>query len=313
MIDRTHNNLGYWCSAAVEAYPDHVAVIDLCGEGERKVTYRELEERLSRFARLIGAAGLGPGDRMAMAISNRFEFVEVMYGAMRAGVVPVPLNTKQGPDSLNYIVRNAECRAAVVDPRCSEFAVEVIEGLGDIPRFAFSLAPDGWTDYEAALMAQPPDFDPPEIPDEHPSFQPYTSGSTGRPKGVVLTHAGQLWWIRAVQKYWPSGPDSRTLAAVPLHQGQHRFQPHFGRPGRRGGLYPQTHGAAPQSPWSTGSTAARWELARAPRRKNVGWLDVSREYRYHRTQGGGGGNACDFERIRDCESDKVGVPGQHEP
>ena len=48
------------------------------------------------------------------------------------------------------------------------------------------------------------------------SFLPYTSGSTGRPKGVVLTHAGQLWWIRTLQKHWPSGPGDRALAAVPL-------------------------------------------------------------------------------------------------
>ena len=49
------------------------------------------------------------------------------------------------------------------------------------------------------------------------SFLPYTSGSTGRPKGVVLTHAGQLWWIRAVQRYWPGDPSARALAAVPLY------------------------------------------------------------------------------------------------
>ena len=46
----------------------------------------------------------------------------------------------------------------------------------------------------------------------------FSSGSTGVPKGVVLTHAGQLWWIRALQKYWPGDPSNRALAAVPLYR-----------------------------------------------------------------------------------------------
>jgi long-chain acyl-CoA synthetase len=77
--------------------------------------------------------------------------------------------------------------------------------------------PDGWQAYEPALMAQPASFDPPALSPDHMSFLPYTSGSTGRPKGVVLTHAGQLWWIRCVQKYWPSDSSARALAAVPLY------------------------------------------------------------------------------------------------
>ena len=53
---------------------------------------------------------------MAMAIGNRFEFVEVMYGAMRAGIVPVPLNTRLAADTLAFILENSGCRGAVVDP-----------------------------------------------------------------------------------------------------------------------------------------------------------------------------------------------------
>jgi long-chain acyl-CoA synthetase len=217
MIDRTRENLGYWCSEAVARYPERVAMIDLSGAVEREVTYRKLEERLDRFANLILDTGLEPGDRMAMAVSNRFEFVEVMYGAMRAGIVPVPLNVKLGSDTLAYILEDSGCHAAVVEPDCNPFIVEVVERAGIAARFAFDPVPPGWRAYETALMAQPERFDRPDPGGEHMSFLPYTSGSTGRPKGVVLTHAGQLWWIRAVQRYWPSDPSARALAAVPLY------------------------------------------------------------------------------------------------
>ena len=62
-----------------------------------ELTYGELEERLDRFASLTVRLGLKPGDRLAMLIGNRYQFVEIMYGAMRAGVVPVPLNTNSAP------------------------------------------------------------------------------------------------------------------------------------------------------------------------------------------------------------------------
>ena len=217
MSDKTTNNMGYWCSEPVAQWPNRVAIFDLCGAAPREVTYGGLEERLNRFATLVVSLGLRPGDRIAMAIGNRFEFVEVMYGAMRAGIVPVPLNTKLSADTLDYTIRDAGCVAAFVEPQCNRFIVDVVDALGLETKFAFDPVPPGWAPYEAALMVQSQHFDPPVLDDDHPSFQPYTSGSTGRPKGVVLTHAGQLWWIRAVQKYWPSTPDDRALAAVPLY------------------------------------------------------------------------------------------------
>lgn len=216
-IDPRANNLGYWSHDAAVKGPDRIAMIDLSGPRERQVSYREFDARMDRFAALITAMGLKPGDRMAMSIANRFEFVEIMYGAMRAGVVPVPLNTKLGAETLDYIVRDADCRGAVIDPAVNAAMAGVCERAGVGVRLALDTAPAGWAAYEPTLMATPATFTPPIIADDHPSFQPYTSGSTGRPKGVVLTHSGQLWWIGCLKKYWPTNPDARALVAVPLY------------------------------------------------------------------------------------------------
>src|SRR5207237_1373338 len=101
----------------------------------------------------------------------------------------------------------AACPAAVAVMDRADLRVRL--GLGSVP--------PGWLDYERELMATPAAFDPPSLPGDHPSFQPYTAGSTGHPKGVILTHAGQMWWIRAVQKYWPMAETDRALTAVPLY------------------------------------------------------------------------------------------------
>lgn len=215
--DPRANNLGYWSHKAFEDDPEAVAVIDLFDGRERVLRYGNLESRLDRFASLCRSAGLRPGDRMAMAVGNRFEFIEIMYGAMRAGIVPVPLNTKLGADTLDYIVRDAGCVAAVVEPAANKASLDIIDALECKMRLILDGERDGWAGYEASLQASSADFRPEPIDGEHPSFQPYTSGSTGKPKGVVLTHAGQLWWVRAVQRYWPSSATDRVLTAVPLY------------------------------------------------------------------------------------------------
>jgi len=212
VTDRRTDNLGYWCHEAARAHASRIALVDLSRAQPREVSYRELEERLDRFAAMVAAAGLRPGDRMAMAIGNRFEFVEVMFGAMRAGVVPVPMNTKLGADTLAYVLADSGAIAAVVDPASNPRIVAACDAAPLRAKFALDGALPGWRDYESSLQASPAAFEPPALAPDHMSFLPYTSGSTGKPKGVVLTHAGQLWWIRTLQKHWPSGPGDRALA-----------------------------------------------------------------------------------------------------
>jgi long-chain acyl-CoA synthetase len=211
------DNLGYWCSRAVAENPRRIALVDLSCEPAREVTYQELDERMNRVASLVTARGIAPGDRIAMAVGNRFEFVEIMYGAMRAGAVPVPLNTKLGEETLEYILRDSDSVAAFVEPACNRFIEAVVEELAIEHRFSFDPVRRGFSRYEEAIGTSSPEFHPPAIPPDHPSFQPYTSGSTGNPKGVVLTHAGQLWWVRCLDKYWPGTSNARALAAVPLY------------------------------------------------------------------------------------------------
>jgi long-chain acyl-CoA synthetase len=215
--DLRYDNLGYFSWAAAQRQPQATALIDLSAAEPIKISYGLMDERMSRFARLTSRFGLRPGDRLAMSVGNRFEFIEIMYGAMRAGVVPVPLNTRLGADVVDYIVRDAGCVAAVVDPGVNPGFVAVTQRLIPNLRLGLGSVPAGWLDYEHELQSTPAAFDPPHLPGDHPSFQPYTSGSTGRPKGVILTHAGQMWWIRLCHRYWPMQESDRELTAVPLY------------------------------------------------------------------------------------------------
>ena len=114
MADRFKDNLGYFFRDTVRKFPDKTALIDLSGPTPREVGYKELDRRHDQFAALLHQLGLKPGDRMAMSVGNRFEFVEIMYGAMRAGIVPVPLNTKLGADTIEFTIQNSGSVAAVI-------------------------------------------------------------------------------------------------------------------------------------------------------------------------------------------------------
>ena len=128
--DIRYDNLGYFSWSAARRRPQATALIDLSRAEPLEITYGRLEERLDRFAALTLRLGLKPGDRLAMSVGNRFEFIEIMYGAMRAGVVPVPLSTRLGADVLEYIVKDAGCVAAVVEPAANPAFAEVVDKLG---------------------------------------------------------------------------------------------------------------------------------------------------------------------------------------
>ena len=215
--DPSAGNLGYWCSASAARFPGKVALIDLSRDPPRETTYAELERRLDRVAATLTRLGLKSGDRFAISIGNRIEFVEIMFGAMRAGIVPVPLNAKLGPDTLRYVIEDLGCTGAAVELAANPHVAGIVDSLGLDVLLLLDGAAAGWLRYEDVLAESRDDFWPPPLGDDHLAFLPYTSGSTGKPKGVALTHAGQYWWIGCLHKYWPTPAESRALAAVPLY------------------------------------------------------------------------------------------------
>ncbi len=213
-------NLGYWCSASAAQFRDKVALIDLSRDPPRETTYAELERRLDRVAATLTRLGLESGDRLAMSISNRVEFVEIMFGAMRlrGESCLVPLQHEARTRYVALCDRGLEgCRGAAVELAANAQVAGIVESLGLEAHLVLDTAAANWLGYEDALAVSGADFAPPPLAPDHLAFLPYTSGSTGKPKGVALTHAGQCWWIGCLHKYWPMQAESRALAAVPLY------------------------------------------------------------------------------------------------
>ena len=209
-------NLGYFFDESVRRFSDKICIIDLHGEQERSSTYGELDRRMTRVASMLARLGVRPGERVGMLVGNRTEFVEFFFGAMRAGAIPVPLNTRLASDTLTFIFADAGCTLALIDPSSNREAIAIAESVPLRQRLLLDQAHPGFRSYEEEMSIAGAEVPPPPIADNAQAFQPYTSGSTGRPKGAIMTHAGMLWYVEHNQRHWPASENDRGLIALPL-------------------------------------------------------------------------------------------------
>ncbi|MGH8634425.1 MAG: class I adenylate-forming enzyme family protein [Burkholderiales bacterium] len=186
------------------AQSDRPAIIDLREPTRpRPLSFHELDASCNAVARGLARAGLKPGDRIGILSLNRVEFVMTLLGAMRAGVVPVPVNVKLAADTVAYILEDAATRVVFAE---SEFRHLVPSGLRVV---------EYGEEYERFLDAGP--FKAFEPAPDSVAIQPYTSGSTGRPKGVLLTHYGQNWSRRILAHTRGTTEKDVILVAAPLY------------------------------------------------------------------------------------------------
>jgi acyl-coenzyme A synthetase/AMP-(fatty) acid ligase len=191
------DNVGRLFDVPLALIPDRVAVI----QGDRELTFAQLDARCNRMANALRELGVGPGDRVALMFSNDFRFLESLFGPMRLGAVAVPLNTRMGDDALQYVVDDAEAVVMIANRAMAERA----RGLAArVPRLKHLIvegpAADGALEYEPLLAAVSPALERRPTGAGEICMQPYTSGSTGRPKGVLLAHGGQIWNADALRK-----------------------------------------------------------------------------------------------------------------
>ena len=169
---------------AKAAYIDH----------RRTLSYADLQADTRRLANMLRRLGVRREERVVMIVADTVEWPVIFLGAIRAGIVPVPLNTLLSPEQFAYILEDSRASVLFVSQQLLagvEPALEmapniehivVIDGEAQAPR----------VDFAAALAAEAPTFETaPTHPDE-PAFWLYSSGSTGAPKGTRHVHTSMM-------------------------------------------------------------------------------------------------------------------------
>ena len=203
---------------AAAAFGDRPALV----HGARRWTYRELNGRVRRLASALRAAGLAPGDRVAVLAPNSPVLLESHFGVPLAGGVLVAVNTRLAAEEIGYILEHSGARFLLVDTALSSLVAPVLTrstALQQVVYVADTSAPSAvpGTEYEAFLAAGDPDAElPPLASEDAPITINYTSGTTGRPKGAVYTHRGAYLNALNVAFELRMGPDSVYLWTLPM-------------------------------------------------------------------------------------------------
>ena len=161
-------------SRFAQSTPDRAAVI--VADTGTTLTYGQLEARSNQVAHALRARGLAIGDHVAVLVDNRAEYFEVVWGALRAGLLVTPINWHLAADEAEYIVRDCGATALIAAASCAHLA-----GDAGGARIVIGGDLEGFESYEAVLAAQPTT----PLADEcEGNWMFYSSGTTGRPKGI---------------------------------------------------------------------------------------------------------------------------------
>jgi benzoate-CoA ligase family protein len=159
------------------------------------VTYAELAERVNRAGNALLGLGMKPGDRLLMVVKDCPAFFYLFWGAIKAGIVPVPPNTLLRAPDYAYMFEDSGCRLVVYS---SEFAGEIEPALKQFPVKALTV--DAFLADMAKASAE---LEPALAAPTDDCFWLYSSGSTGRPKGAVhaqrdMVVTSELYGVRVL-------------------------------------------------------------------------------------------------------------------
>ncbi|MFQ6313558.1 condensation domain-containing protein, partial [Lysobacter capsici] len=191
-----------WFQQRVASAPEAIALADAHGE----LTYAELNRRANRVAHALIARGVGPEDRVALAIPRSFDTVVAVLGILKAGAAYLPLDADHPLERLDYTLRDARPRHVLatraVAARLPQDAPALL--IDDTAGFANEIAHAAGHDPSDAERMH-------ALSPQHPAYVIYTSGSTGQPKGVCVTHAGIPSLVHSQVERFGLDSDSRVL------------------------------------------------------------------------------------------------------
>lgn len=209
-------------AAAAEADPDRV-LLDCGGE---MLTVGALATRGETWARALIAAGIEPGDRVAIMMRNVAEFPCCWFGALAAAAIEVPVHAAYRGPLLEHVLAESGARLLICDeefvPRLAGLELPALEQVVVRGDPAAAAGPRPARPREDFLTAATPAALP-TTGAGTPTCILYTSGTTGRSKGVVLTHAANLRLSRTNVEMMRYGPEDVLYTAFPLFHVNAKF------------------------------------------------------------------------------------------
>ena len=210
-------NLATAFAASAEKRPGKIALY----WGDSEITYAALfAQSRAVTAELNGKFGVKPGDRVALWLKNRPEFIPAVFGILGAGAVLVPINNFLKPDEVNYILRDGGIDVLITE---DELAVHAPALLTARPQLKFFKV-DGFADFgstesrptESEVANHKSQIVNCERREQDLAVIIYTSGTTGRPKGAMLSHGNVLHNVESCRLVLETVDQDRMAVLLPL-------------------------------------------------------------------------------------------------
>ena len=215
--------LHHLLSSAAATSPERPAVVD----GDRTVTYADLEVRSNQLAQLLIELGVGRGDRVGIYLDKSFESVLAIYGILKCGAAYVPLDPQAPGARLAYMARDCGLRILVTGHAKRGAWGQIAAGGSLRHIIVLDVTGDGGNELTenvgipiltaSALDGRPVSAPSVESIDQDLAYILYTSGSTGEPKGVMLSHRNALTFVAWAVGRFGVDPQDRLSSHAPLH------------------------------------------------------------------------------------------------
>jgi long-chain acyl-CoA synthetase len=196
-------------SDAASKNPDGEALV--CGDS--RLNWREVAQQSGGVAAGLHKLGLRRGDRVALLLGNRIEFVLALFGAAKLGLVTVLLSTRQQKPEIAYVLNDCGARLLIHEAGLADR----LPDAGDIPDLKYSIpVDDSGASAFSALAGNEASDEPADVREEDTAMILYTSGTTGWPKGAMLAHCNIIHSAMIFEACLALTSADRSIAAVPL-------------------------------------------------------------------------------------------------
>ncbi|MGI3171098.1 ATP-dependent acyl-CoA ligase [Pseudooceanicola sp. C21-150M6] len=217
LLERSTPPAGRTLPALLRARADTAPDAPLLRMDGMDLSARQICDSAARLAGRLTAAGIAPGDRVALISANRLDFIPILAAIAWAGAVAVPINIASRGDQLRHILDNSAARLLIIE-------ADLLDNLATVDRESLMLETvfvldAGTADLPAGAVPMPDPGAPVEPHDVRPADPMailYTSGTTGVSKGVICPHEQFFWWAITTGRQLGIRPGDVLHTTLPL-------------------------------------------------------------------------------------------------
>jgi len=191
---------------------------------DARATCSRLRDKANQRASALLSTGIEKGDHVAVLGTNCMELVETFFAIWRIGAVFVPLNFRNSPDELTYVVNHSDATSIIFQDKFEETVMKMKPSINEVQKFMIMGEGPSQDFIDFEVMTSEASIESPavEVKEEDTATILYTAGTTGKPKGVLATHRNWIWACLGIrilgEKFWPDRPKS-LLCGPYFHTG----------------------------------------------------------------------------------------------